>query len=78
MVHPESDANDFADLQKASLATYRRTPLMDRVYLTTLVEGAGQKIDNYFAQIKQFDTAKEAIRAVRQKQFDCVMINTMV
>ena len=78
MVRPDSKADGLDGLKNTRLATYRRTPLMDRVYLNTLLEANGQQLDTYFRQIKQFDTAKDAIRAVLNHEFDCVMINTMV
>jgi ABC-type phosphate/phosphonate transport system substrate-binding protein len=78
MVHPDRDADDLAALKNSRLATYRRVPLMDRIYLATQVEKTGETVESYFREIREFDTAKEAIWAVRDHQFDCVIVNTML
>jgi hypothetical protein len=78
MVHPERGVGDLAGLQGARLATYRRIPLMDRLYLVKLVEKSGDTPATYFGQITKYQTAKDAIRALHAGQADCVMINTMV
>jgi ABC-type phosphate/phosphonate transport system substrate-binding protein len=78
MVRPGEGVGDFAGLQGKRLATYRRTPLMDRMYLDRLVESNGKTLATYFSKIIPFPTAKDAICAVLNDKADCVMINTMV
>jgi ABC-type phosphate/phosphonate transport system substrate-binding protein len=78
MVHPENAANELADLRGAKLATYRRVPLMDRVYLMTEVEKMGQTVPKYFGKITKYPTARDAIWAVLDKKADCVVVNRMV
>jgi ABC-type phosphate/phosphonate transport system substrate-binding protein len=78
MVHPDNEVTDIAGLKGKQLATYRRIPLMDRMYLTELIAGSGHTLKTYFGKITEYPTAKDAIIAVHNDKADCVMINTMV
>jgi ABC-type phosphate/phosphonate transport system substrate-binding protein len=76
MVHPNSKATKLAEVKGQRLATYRRMPLMDELFLSKAVEDLQNPLRAFFPAIVEHQTAIDAIRAVHTSKADCVMVNT--
>jgi hypothetical protein len=77
MVHPDGGVSDFQALEQTRLATYKRMPLMDRLFLERLTRERQHSSRNYFRDVTEYKTVVDAILAVRNEEADCVVLNML-
>ena len=66
----------FGALKGKTLASYKRLPLMNQLFLKSRLEQHGYRTnESFFRAVKPCRTLKQAIIAVRDKEADCVVVD---
>jgi hypothetical protein len=75
MVAHGFDGDRLDDLRGKTLAVYRRVPLMDKLFLNQALADRNHTLRDFFGEIKEFKSARDAIVAVNRGAADCVLLN---
>ena len=74
IVRKDGDIKSVGDLKGGILAANRRQPLMDRLFLESVIPDRDTP-GEFFGSIAAFPTARHAILAVCKGKADCVVVN---